>query len=665
MKPADISFRIPTSHWMDPENLKRLLGEFDARPGLTDELSLFTSFTHPPLPLDEFERRMTVAAVAMVEIRKHGLGAGINVLATIGHHEEDLSHALGADFPRGMDIHGRICGGSLCPTSSKTEEYVKRLYTSVAASKPDFVWVDDDLRLLGHLPIRAVCFCDNCLRTFGEETGADYDRDALHLAFNSGPIERKIEIRCKWLDHNRRVVHEILALVESTVHQNAPTTQLGFMTGERFYEGYDFAGWAETLAGPEGVPVRWRPGGGFYTDRSPELLLEKAHEIGRQTAAVRGVAYNVQAELENFPYQRLSKSERITMTEAAADIAAGCTGVAFNVTGSEPADLQESLPLFDAIHRCRPFYDRLSSTFASTSLTGIRAAWNSNAMATTNLVDGDWLEGGFGDFSAAFPASLYKIGIPPVYDESGTVAVLLKGDTPESMSDTEIESLLSGGIYLDATALALLCRRGFSELVGFEPGRSFTSDCIEELTGHRLNGGYSQSRRDVRQSFWPETAVELMPIRPGCETLSSIIDYADAVVADTCLGVFENRLGGRIAVCGYAPWTLIHSRAKVMQLRNLFRWLTSDRIEAFVASYHRVSLWVGVSDQGGRAVMLVNSCIDHATGVKVALRGEITEAIYVDMNLKEVTLHADESDGRYQLFTLPEFDAWDVGLLLA
>ena len=108
-----------------------------------------------------------------------------------------------------------------------------------------------------------------------------------------------------------------------------------------------------------------------------------------------------------------------------------------------------------------------------------------------------------------------------------------------------------------------------------------------------------------------------------------------------------------------------------MQLKNLFRWLTHDRLEAFVASYHRVSLWVGVGAVAGagagerhHAVAVVNAGIDRVTGLSIALLGGKSEAIYVDRNLPEVALYTNESDGDYRLFRLPEIGAWDIGLLL-
>ncbi|OHB79281.1 MAG: hypothetical protein A2W31_17060 [Planctomycetes bacterium RBG_16_64_10] len=74
---------------------------------------------------------------------------------------------------------------------------------------------------------------------------------------------------------------------------------LGFMSGERFYEGYDFDQWARVLAGPRGAAVYWRPGGGFYDDSWTGALAGKSHEVGRQVALLPPEVVSIQSEIES------------------------------------------------------------------------------------------------------------------------------------------------------------------------------------------------------------------------------------------------------------------------------------------------------------------------------------------------------------------------------
>ena len=90
------------------------------------------------------------------------------------------------------------------------------------------------------MPIGYSCFCDNCLRIFKDESGVLYSRESLKKAMNNGTVEEKLKIREAWLQHNRNTISRLFSLIEKTVHSVDPSLPLGFMTGDRFFEGYDF-----------------------------------------------------------------------------------------------------------------------------------------------------------------------------------------------------------------------------------------------------------------------------------------------------------------------------------------------------------------------------------------------------------------------------------------
>lgn len=246
----------------DFNNLLRFLG---AHPQAIDEVVFFTSFTHPPIPLDEMERRCARLAEVLPRVRAAGYGAGINVLASMGHHEENLPHSLAEPWPRVTDPQGNLSRGSYCPVSPELLDYVRRLYALVAQASPDFIWVDDDVRLYGHMPVLATCFCDACIERFNAEFGATFTRETLVAATQGEPGPERDAWRDRWLEHNRRMLAALLRAAAVGAHQVDPRIPMGFMTGDRFYEGYAFAEWAEALEGPASGPARWRPGAGSIT----------------------------------------------------------------------------------------------------------------------------------------------------------------------------------------------------------------------------------------------------------------------------------------------------------------------------------------------------------------------------------------------------------------
>ncbi|MFN0170874.1 MAG: hypothetical protein ACKV22_31025 [Bryobacteraceae bacterium] len=595
-----ISFRIGATQWMPEKRFQGLLDFFARHPGTADELAFFTSATHPPLPLAEIERRAEKLATLMPRVRALNMGAGINVLATMGHHVENLANSLNAPWQRVVDPSGVECRGVFCPLQEELLDYADKVYTAVARAGPDFIWVDDDVRLQGHKPAGHTCFCNTCIRRFSSETGRDFTRQSLVEAFSSGSIEQRLKVRRAWLEHNRWVIDNLLRRVEQAVHRVKPDLVLGFMTGDRFYEGYGFERWAKTLAGPGNIPVRWRPGGGFYSDETPLQMIEKAHAIGRQVSALPGSVTVIQSEVENFPYQRLRKSERTTVVEAGAYMAAGTTGTAFNVINMQPDPLDEYEPLLRRIEGSREFYAEMREALGRTPARGLWPAWSRDLYGAINP-EGEWLRSG--RFPLNAPYALGEIGIPLGYDARECTATAISGAAPYAFSAPELRRMFSGGVLLDADAWQCLDRLGLSGWTGVCGVDPVDRDAMEVLAAHPLNSRFAGWSRDCRQSFWAERAYRLEPSE-NAQIVARMGDYGDRDLGPT-MTAFRNSLGGRVVVMGYFPWSQIHSLPKTSQLKNIADWLSGDALPLRVETFAKVAVWCRE-----RAVVVVNTSLD-------------------------------------------------------
>jgi len=434
------------------------------------------------------------------------------------------------------------------------------------------------------------------------------------------------------------------------------------MSGENFYSGFAYDEWARALAGVQGAPVMWRPGGGFYTDEWTGGLLGKAHSIGRQVAALPDNVTDIQSEIENFPYQRLKKAASTLALEVAAYIGAGCTGAALNCVGFVDADpAQEYLPYFAAVRRCRAFLDRAVAAFGRSPSTGVWQAVNRDEYATVRI-DGDWSAApGWHGLNAL--GELAEIGLPIAYGREGAAVIALSGDSCLAFSREELRGLLAGGALLDGPALQRLNAMGFAEETGFEVIGVRDDDTIEQLTTDPLNGAFAGAHRDCRQSFkwWSEPACLLRPLLPEARVLAEGVDYG-GVSHGAVGGVFENNLGGRVAVCGYFPWRYLQTLAKTVQLKALCRWLSRESLPAYLDSYHKVALWSRQDAEGRPALLLLNASLDDAEQVRVLIRaaGPLT---LTRMDGREESLTPDGEDGPYSIFTIPRLDAWQTALL--
>ncbi|MCX6219645.1 MAG: hypothetical protein NTZ69_01500 [Bacteroidia bacterium] len=657
---AFISFRIGVSQWTSEKRCNELFDLFDKHKGATDEITFFHSVTHAPIPLDVFRQRAGILKVRMEQARKRGYKTGINILTTIGHHNENLDNSLKGNYTFMTNIDGEVCNGSFCPNDENMREYIRNIYQLTTQANPDYIWVDDDVRL-GHMPIGLGCFCDNCLTIFEKETGAKYTRESLKKAMNEGTVEKKLKIREAWLQHNRITISRLFVLIEKTVHDISPVMPIGFMTGDRFYEGYDFDNWSKILAGPNHAPVMWRPGGGYYYDNNNNELVGKSHDIGRQVSVLPQEVVSVQSEIECFPYQRLKKAANMVALEACSHIAAGCTGAAFNVLSFYDEPLDEYEPLVARLQEARPFFDLMAKSLGRSALTGIHTFWNKNSFITGKLADGNWLSSG----NPLVNHDIYNIGLPACYSGKNAQVTILGKDNIFALSKDEIKKLLSGGVYMDAETLQQLNDMGFGELTGFEIVGSENKDRIEKFSNHPLNGEFAGRERDNRQSFWKSQAYTLRKSDDKAQTLTTLIDYTGKEVSDCTMGVFENKLGGRICVAGYYPWIFMENLSKSSQMKAIFRWLSKDKLSGYIASFHKINLWIREPENGKIALAFTNSSFDPAKDIVLMLKTDNKTIKVYDMECKETIIQSSRTDGPYQRFVIPFVDSWQMRLMLS
>lgn len=657
---AFMSIRIPTQRWSDEAQFRAVLNLLDAHPGVVDELALFTAFTHPPLPLAVIRQQVPVLKERIRTAKSGGYACGINILATMGHHNENLANSMQEDYTRRTDLDGKTCLGSFCPNDDRfIRDYVVPLYTLISQAEPDFIWIDDDVRT-GHMGIGHDCFCDHCLRHFADYCGRLLTRPDMKVWLNEGSRADQMERRKLWLQAKRDTFTRLFSVIEQTTHAINPAIVLGFMTGERYADGYGFADQAKALAGPGRQEVRWRPGGGFYRDTTLTQLTEKAHQLGRQIALLPPSVVSIQSEIENFNYEALGKSVAANTAEVAAYIGAGCTGAALNIMNVYEDIVLEKSRLLSALAAHRPFFDRLVTNQGRRPPQGIFTGWSTDSLAAVNI-DKDWFEGPEG-LNSHFADQWFEIGLPMAYAADSAPVVLWKGNAPYAFSAEQIKTWLSRGVYLDGPALEALNAMGYGDLTGFAVSHYEAVDCIDELLEHELNGPQQGSMRDCRQSFWKCPCASLVPTAAGASPLARAVDYGGQTMAACCMGVFENRLGGRVCVSGYYPWEFVLSHAKAEQGRRIMRWLSRDALPAFVSSLHKVNLWTRATEIGAHVLTLFSQSLDTAEGLAVKIRTDRDRLRVTGMDLSETIVRASGQDGPYRQFVLPDLGPWQLML---
>lgn len=663
MKYGTLSLRVSRPIWEIPERFEELVGMLKRHPKAFDEIALFTSFTHPPLTQDVLLQVAANAAKVIPVFKDMGYSCGINMLSTVGHHEENLEYSLDEPWQRMMDIDGNVSRGVYCPLDPGLRGYIYKSYRALTEAKPDFIWIDDDVRLEGHMPVVQCCFCDRCIEQFSEITKTKWTRESLKAALNSADPEYAMQVRKAWLHSNSDKMLDVMHQVRVAVDSVKPGLPVGLMCGESFYNGYGFGEWLEELSRDADKPGMLRPGGGFYVDTTPTAILQKSHSIGRQSAEVGKYVVDIQSEIECFPYARLGKSLKMTCTESAVYIANGCTGTAFNIMGSLGAPIAEYEAFLVEIEKYRDFFELISDTFRRSDCEGMWQLSSRDLLAAENA-GSEWFTG-----ARTLPVNgqvieISTVGIPIATSQSGANFAFVTGKAPLAFSREEMIKLLSGGVMMDGEALECLTDMGFGDLLGFKIVGKREDDTVEELTDDPINEGFVGWHRDCRQSFkwWTETAYLLEPTDEKSRVTSKAVDFelkGDLPVS----GLYENKLGGRVAIFGYFPWSFTGSLVRSTQLKRTALWLSRNEMPGYVESYDKVAIWCRRNPQGGPAVFLLNTSLDSTVDLKVRIKGASENITMHTPFASPVKLAGEIGEDGYLTFTVPELGAWNMAML--
>ncbi|MEI6520662.1 MAG: hypothetical protein WCO98_11595 [bacterium] len=659
--PAKMSFRVSSNIWSNPERCRELLVFLRDYPAVS-EVAFFTGFTHPPLPLEVIRSRAQVLNDVVPMFRDAGYCSGINHLSTLGHLDENLENSLREPWQHLVNIDGAVSKSCYCASDPDMQEYIKESYRLLAATGAEFIWVDDDVRLESHPPtIHMGCFCERCVNSFGEQIGRKISRVELVVAFDSGTTADKLQLRQEWLRHNRQYISNLLSLIRDAVDEVNPVIKLGLMTGEISYSGYGFSECVDAMAGTRHIEVKWRPGGGFYEDSTPSGLLGKAHSVGRQNALIPLSVTDLQYEHENFPYQVLKKSSTIFTAECAASIGAGCTGVALNCMGISPDPLDEYHPWFAGVQSAKEFLDFAADTFKRSECEGVWHAFTRDHVAATAL-DTTWTNATIWGGDLGVANELYEIGIPAAYSVNGARVTVLSANTVGDFTREELVKILSGGVLMDALALQKMIEMGLQEYIGWSIRGIKEKDTIEVLTGDSINGRFAGWQRDCRPSFWASTTHLLQPLTAQSRPLCEIIDFTPNNFG-TCSGVFENSLGGRVAILGYYPWQSLQSLAKSSQMKSLCRWLSGETLPAYISSLHKATVWCRRTPDGQPAQMVLNASIDIAVNMTIQLQGDVKSIWCHHLQSEPVKIERAAVDSKYSAFILPAIGPWQAAVL--
>lgn len=646
-----LSFRVPVVWWKTDQTFRQLIDFLHSHEAAIDELSLFDDnfVRHAYRPIQEVKRRAALLAQRIEQLHEAGFSSvGINVIHSLGHHDLEHREEELLPFRRMVGQDGCVSNSCFCPTDTTFRQYLHEKFQLMAEANPDFIWVDDDLRMPAH-GVPYPCFCNRCIEGFNAFTDNQFDRISLVERLNR-PEEKNL--RREWTEFCKRSLTTLCADICSAIARTNPRIAVGLMTvgqSHSTYGGQPWARWMQALGAVQG-----RPGHGFYQDDTPRLLLNKLMDVGRQVrdypANLRMIAY----ELESYPYVPLDKSIQSVLNESALSLMLGCTGIAFNCLRLDAGTLADYEPLVRAVALERPTWETLATKIQGMSLVGVWPADHTELMANRMVGPGGWFEED-PVYDIQQCNQLMEMGIPFTPFPEHACVTLLAGKIAEAFSEEALKKMLSRGVLMDTTALEVLWKRGLGELTGVRPRKVTALISGERFTDHPLNGTFTADGRRVHDTSL-DTVRTLGATAPGVEELSYLVDVKGQKHGAS-LTTYTNQLGGKIAVCGYHPWDHLGSTAKRRQLTALLDWLSGERLPVLIAETVRVVPFVRQGEDGtGILVAFWNSSFDPSGPLTIRLRGEFRRMVLLsptdNNNLPMTAAHGET------IIELPSIPAW-------
>lgn len=629
--------RVPFRYAEEPAAAERLWSELDAHPGAFSELALFSRSYHSVKSLAHHRAFLPQARAFLDAARRRGFVVGVNVLTSLGFDEDEADPAMDA-LPAQVGRNGRRKRGALCPSSPQVLQYVTDLYRLYASAGPSFIYVDDDVTC-------ADCWCTNCLAAFGRTSGllaAGATASDLSALLSSGDVARRQKARAAWVDWSASCHAGVYAAAARGAHEVDPRISVGIMTCANTMSDDAPARWTEAVRGAAEGVVRYRPGGGNWTDGSLDGAVRKA-ELNVLQVCGLPADVRVQAEIENFPYNSLKKSSDYMGWESLIDLAWNADEIAYNFMSWDVNDLDEYVPFLSKAASVAASERELTAAFGRKSAIGI--AYPFAQSTYLDVASSSWR----GWAGIPVPAALACIGLPTASSRESTCVFLLDASLARGLADAELVDVLSRGVLMDASALEAVNARGFGRLTGFASDGRAPRDAITRdldmplnIPGRRFRVLFALNGREPGVALVKKTA-------EGARFVSEATDYVGKHYGFAG-GVYENERGGRVAVETMATFGDCEGKPRCEHLKRLMAWLSRDKLPAFVSSFHRASVRVR-----GDAAFVTNMASGTLSDVEIALLGtEPRRATFFCGGAKtsEATLVPFGTNGVYGLYRL-------------
>ncbi|MFA5206993.1 MAG: hypothetical protein WC708_21535, partial [Lentisphaeria bacterium] len=520
-----------------------------------------------------------------------------------------------SEFTRTINAKG-VTTASVCPLAPGFAEHIRQVVATVAATRPEFLLVDDDFRLANHGADG--CYCARHLAALEQATGRRFDREGLLAAFKTEPALRKPWDAVR-LESLLAVAREIRAAIDAA----DPKLPCGFCICDAGGMELQYAHAIEAvLAG--GNPPFVRVNTACYWTSDTKALLYRIYWTSAQVREMKDMP-EILAESDTYPHNRYYTPATMLNTQIFYSILHGCTGLKLWVNRMSEFQPASGEAYRQMLKKHISAYRKLSGLMPQVMWDGPTTPLPADPAELPAHVNyavriENWA-----------CAVLARQGIPVTVGANATSRVaMLTGPECDLFNDGELKAFLAKGLLLDGAAAQRLCERGLGGLLGVTAEAPAGWQCsFERINDHPVNGAAAGQRIGIAV-LSKGTALRLTPNAPATQTLSSLYHIpfymsGDETEVGAGLTLYENELGGRVAVYAAKPEaTPFMDEARRTQFIRVLDWLNREPLSVVALSdidIYALHGRIGEAAGGGELLALFNLNLDVLPEVTLRTAG--------------------------------------------
>lgn len=526
-------------------------------------------------------------------LRKRGITPSINIWWTVAFSDfpnESRDQRRRASFRWAVNLQGESSHAAACPLDEAWRAHVSEMYRTYAALKPERIWIDDDMRMTLRADMQCPCVCDECLGELSRRVGRKIARkDFLREVLSDPPNP----VRDAWLEYQNSLAVDICGRLAREVHSVSTGTRVCLMHSGMEAHAAEGRKWSELIESLGSPRPMLRPGIGPYNETAASGIASALNGFRHTLAALPLDMIDIAPEIENYPGSRFVKSMKLVeldLTMAQIFGVPEATLSIFRFGGGLDRELARDMTWVEGLARIKPRLQSIADLdIRPDQARGAGLFFHEETCRHTRNVQ-DQPKPIFVYRERPWDNCLPLFGIATQYGV-GTMTAF-SGEQIDCLTDSELDKVFARGVLLDARAAESLLLRGKGTLAGIKCRKADAAG-IQEMISDKAFGGIAG---DVMNLRWdgPSFQFDLMP---GARSVSRLIGY-DGKDHGHGVTIFENRLGGRVAVFPYdgqfrgafnlgsqvtpliSPSFLSWTRQA--QMRDVLEWLGREPLPLFV-----------------------------------------------------------------------------------